>query len=153
MWHCDISKRFLRNIIRHFRSFQAVKYLSSLWWSGRREEISSVRGRCSSPRWRLCCLSSPPAPATCWVPGKAWGGWFFSIFRMIIFIFLNPSCAAYPFRSVHVYWSKGCPHHAPCCSEFGYCRPRVRQSLPVLRSPEQSCTFAGGVGPRTLQGL
>ena len=35
------------------------------------------------------------------------------------------SCAAYPFRAVHVYWSKGCPHHAPCCSEFGYCRPRV----------------------------
>ena len=35
------------------------------------------------------------------------------------------SCAAYPFRSLEVYWSKGCPPHAPCCSEFGYCRPRV----------------------------
>ena len=35
------------------------------------------------------------------------------------------SCAAYPFRAYEVYWSKGCPPHAPCCSEYGYCRPRV----------------------------
>ena len=35
------------------------------------------------------------------------------------------SCAAYPFRSYDVHWSLGCPHHASCCSEFGYCRPKV----------------------------
>jgi len=34
------------------------------------------------------------------------------------------SCAAYPFRSYDVHWSLGCPHHASCCSEFGYCRPK-----------------------------
>ena len=39
------------------------------------------------------------------------------------------SCAAYPFRAAAVYWSHGCPPHAPCCSEFGYCRPRVRVVL------------------------
>ena len=36
------------------------------------------------------------------------------------------SCAAYPFRSYEVHWALGCPPFAPCCSEFGYCRPRVR---------------------------
>ena len=36
------------------------------------------------------------------------------------------SCAASPFRAAAVYWAQGCPPHAPCCSEFGYCRPRVR---------------------------
>lgn len=35
------------------------------------------------------------------------------------------SCAAYPFRSYHVQWAHGCPAFAPCCSEFGYCRPLV----------------------------
>ena len=33
------------------------------------------------------------------------------------------SCAAPPFRSHEVQWSYGCPAFAPCCSEFGYCRP------------------------------
>ena len=33
------------------------------------------------------------------------------------------SCAAAPFRSQWVKWSYGCPAFAPCCSEFGYCRP------------------------------
>ena len=35
------------------------------------------------------------------------------------------SCAAYPFRAYSVHWVGGCPPHAPCCSEFGFCRPRV----------------------------
>ena len=35
------------------------------------------------------------------------------------------SCAAFPFRSYHVQWTHGCPAFAPCCSEFGYCRPLV----------------------------
>ena len=33
------------------------------------------------------------------------------------------SCAAPPFRSHEVQWSYGCPSFAPCCSEFGFCRP------------------------------
>ena len=33
------------------------------------------------------------------------------------------SCAAAPFRSQWVKWAYGCPAFAPCCSEFGYCRP------------------------------
>merc|ERR1719412_1414594 len=33
------------------------------------------------------------------------------------------SCAAAPFRAHHVQWSYGCPAFAPCCSEFGFCRP------------------------------
>ena len=33
------------------------------------------------------------------------------------------SCAAAPFRSKWVKWAYGCPAFAPCCSEFGYCRP------------------------------
>ena len=35
------------------------------------------------------------------------------------------SCAAPPFRASQVQWAGGCPHWAPCCSEYGYCRPRV----------------------------
>ena len=51
------------------------------------------------------------------------------------------SCAAYPFRCrttfnwtqctepffrAHIVkWAYGCPPSAPCCSEFGYCRPLV----------------------------
>merc|ERR1712060_915529 len=34
------------------------------------------------------------------------------------------SCAAAPFRSAVVDWAGGCSVHAPCCSEFGYCRGR-----------------------------
>merc|ERR1711962_703271 len=34
------------------------------------------------------------------------------------------SCAAAPFRSAVVSWAGGCPAHASCCSEFGYCRGR-----------------------------
>merc|ERR1719410_942931 len=33
------------------------------------------------------------------------------------------SCAAAPFRAKWVKWSYGCPAFAPCCSEYGYCRP------------------------------
>ncbi len=32
------------------------------------------------------------------------------------------SCAAAPFRAPAVKWALGCPEHAPCCSEYGYCR-------------------------------
>ena len=39
------------------------------------------------------------------------------------------SCAAYPFRAHSVHWVGGCPPHAPCCSEFGFCRPRVILTL------------------------
>ena len=35
------------------------------------------------------------------------------------------SCAARPFRARKVHWEGGCPDWAPCCSEYGYCRPRV----------------------------
>ena len=35
------------------------------------------------------------------------------------------SCAAAPFRASQVQWLHGCPAFAPCCSEFGYCRPQV----------------------------
>ena len=35
------------------------------------------------------------------------------------------SCAAAPFRAKWVKWSYGCPTFAPCCSEYGYCRPLV----------------------------
>ena len=34
------------------------------------------------------------------------------------------SCAAAPFRVPAVKWALGCPEHAPCCSEYGYCRGR-----------------------------
>lgn len=33
------------------------------------------------------------------------------------------SCAAAPFRAYEVKWPYGCPSFAPCCSEYGYCRP------------------------------
>ena len=33
------------------------------------------------------------------------------------------SCAAPPFRAYEVQWAYGCPSFAPCCSEYGYCRP------------------------------
>lgn len=36
------------------------------------------------------------------------------------------SCAAPPFRAHYVKWTHGCPGFAPCCSEYGYCRPLVR---------------------------
>jgi len=32
------------------------------------------------------------------------------------------SCSAAPFRAAAVQWVGGCPQHAPCCSEYGYCR-------------------------------
>ena len=33
------------------------------------------------------------------------------------------SCAAAPFRAHEVQWTYGCPAFAPCCSEYGFCRP------------------------------
>ena len=35
------------------------------------------------------------------------------------------SCAAPPFRALYVKWTGGCPGFAPCCTEYGYCRPLV----------------------------
>ena len=44
------------------------------------------------------------------------------------------SCAAPPFRAYAVKWSYGCPGFAPCCSEFGYCRPLVLKSGGISRA-------------------
>ena len=44
------------------------------------------------------------------------------------------SCAAPPFRAHAVKWSYGCPGFAPCCSEFGYCRPLVLKSGGISRA-------------------
>ena len=38
------------------------------------------------------------------------------------------SCAAPPFRAHYVKWTGGCPGFAPCCSEYGFCRPLVSGS-------------------------
>ena len=35
------------------------------------------------------------------------------------------SCAAPPFRALVVKWTHGCPGFAPCCTEYGFCRPLV----------------------------
>ena len=35
------------------------------------------------------------------------------------------SCAAPPFRAHYVKWPHGCPAFAPCCTEYGFCRPLV----------------------------
>ena len=37
------------------------------------------------------------------------------------------SCAAAPFRAeeANLKWKIGCPAWAPCCSEYGYCQPKV----------------------------
>merc|ERR1711970_1309065 len=34
------------------------------------------------------------------------------------------SCRAAPYRAVVVQWAGGCPAHASCCSEYGYCRTK-----------------------------
>ena len=34
------------------------------------------------------------------------------------------SCSAYPYRAGEVQWEI-CPAEYSCCTEFGYCRPRV----------------------------
>ena len=44
------------------------------------------------------------------------------------------SCAAPPFRAYQVKWTYGCPGFAPCCSEFGYCRPLVQNTEHLLDS-------------------
>ena len=45
------------------------------------------------------------------------------------------SCAAPPFRAYAVKWTYGCPAFAPCCSEFGYCRPLVRKTAATGHQP------------------
>ena len=42
------------------------------------------------------------------------------------------SCAAPPFRAAYVKWSGGCPGFAPCCTEYGYCRPLVSADKSIL---------------------
>ena len=42
------------------------------------------------------------------------------------------SCAAPPFRAPYVKWSGGCPGFAPCCTEYGYCRPLVSDDILIL---------------------
>ena len=49
------------------------------------------------------------------------------------------SCAAPPFRSSRVEFSRGCPADRPCCSEFGYCRLRQGERLLLLRYSD-TCT-------------
>merc|ERR1712115_292252 len=43
------------------------------------------------------------------------------------------SCAAAPFRATSVDWSLGCPTHAPCCSEYGYCQIESNWRAGVFR--------------------
>merc|ERR1712240_598947 len=43
------------------------------------------------------------------------------------------SCAAAPFRATSVDWSLGCPAHAPCCSEYGYCQIESNWRAGVFR--------------------
>ena len=38
------------------------------------------------------------------------------------------SCRAAPFRSDDLDHVGGCPRYAECCTEFGYCHPRVGTS-------------------------
>ena len=40
------------------------------------------------------------------------------------------SCVAPPFRAPaeEIKWSEGCPDWAACCTEYGYCQPRVSQN-------------------------
>ena len=56
------------------------------------------------------------------------------------------SCAAAPFRSQWVKWSYGCPAFAPCCSEFGYCRPLSEWEYGAFRDCNgvQYLSFAEG---------
>ena len=37
------------------------------------------------------------------------------------------SCAASPYRAAEedLAWPEGCPGWAECCTEYGYCHPRV----------------------------
>ena len=44
-------------------------------------------------------------------------------YTFIISIWGEGSCAAAPFRALAVKWPLGCPPHAACCTEYGYCRP------------------------------
>ena len=70
------------------------------------------------------------------------------------------SCAAYPFRCHASYfnwtrrpfnfsrahtvkWKYGCPPSAPCCSEFGYCRPLVSPSTSSSPCIDTSCSSSG----------
>ena len=39
------------------------------------------------------------------------------------------SCRAAPFRSDDLDHVGGCPRHAECCTEYGYCHPRVGSDL------------------------
>ena len=41
------------------------------------------------------------------------------------------SCSAPPFRAAaeEIKWSEGCPEWASCCTEYGYCQPRVGDKI------------------------
>ena len=47
------------------------------------------------------------------------------------------SCRAAPFRSDDLDHVGGCPRYAECCTEYGYCHPRVGAShqLAILTVP------------------
>ena len=64
------------------------------------------------------------------------------------------SCAAPPFRAHYVKWPHGCPAFAPCCTEYGFCRPLVSADPRQRGSSLQlMCVVTGGVGGRPLQRL
>ena len=44
------------------------------------------------------------------------------------------SCAASPFRTseAELAWPEGCPAWAACCTEYGYCHPRVSDTMYIM---------------------
>lgn len=46
------------------------------------------------------------------------------------------SCPAAPFRALEeeIDHKSGCPGYAECCTEYGYCHPKVRESLPCCKN-------------------
>lgn len=44
------------------------------------------------------------------------------------------SCAASPYRAAEaeLAWPEGCPEWAACCTEYGYCHPRVSSLVDII---------------------
>ena len=44
------------------------------------------------------------------------------------------SCAASPYRAAEaeLAWPQGCPEWAACCTEYGYCHPRVSSLVDII---------------------
>ena len=45
------------------------------------------------------------------------------------------SCPAFPFRGSDLDHVAGCPRYAECCTEYGYCHPRVTKPIQYILSP------------------